>query len=203
MTVEKQVAEHARRRAARFSAGNIASWAALLLILALFLSAIHLDLSFMLKWVTFIAGYTTVSSVLIPLGALLLLSAMVAFPASSRRAGAVGALLALIGLYFLTAGATLAFSERNVPGLRPEFVVQIGRGTAAWRLGLAGLGAAVAVAWSAIARGQAARRGRIMLPLLVAGGSCWCLAWARSPSRSTPVIVRCWLPLFPIWMGSA
>jgi len=168
--VEKQVADHVRRRAARFSAGNFASWAVLLLALAGLMSAIRLDLSFMLKWVPFIAGYTTITSVLVPMGILLLGTAAIGFPA--RRWMAVGAtlLLGFTSLWMLAGGLVLLTTPDTIPGVNAESAALLGRAVSATRmiassaLMLAGVGLAL------IARGEPKRRRRIMLPLLVLGG---------------------------------
>ncbi len=158
-----------RQRAARFSAGNFASWAVLLLLLGFLFRAIDLDLSFMLKWVPFIAGYTTITSVLVPMGILLLCTAAIGFPARRWMALTVTVLLGGTSLWMVIGGAVLLTSQATLPGVNAESAALIGRSASAWRMIIAGVVMLVGAWLAFIARGEPKRRRRIMLPLLVVG----------------------------------
>ena len=168
--VEKQVSEHVRRRAARFSAGNLASWAVLLLALGGLMGAIRLDLSFMLKWVPFIAGYTTITSVLVPMGILLLGTAAIGFPARRWMAVGATALVGFTSLWMLVGGLVLLTTPGTIPGVNAESAAVLGRADSARRLIVAGVLMLAGAGLAYIARGEPKRRRRIMLPLLVLGG---------------------------------
>ncbi len=168
--VEKQVADHVRRREARFSAGNFASWAVLLLVLGVLMSAIRLDMSFMLKWVPFIAGYTTITSVLVPLGIALLGTAAIGFPARRWIAVVATLVLGFTSLWLLIGGAVLGSSTGTIPGVNAESATTLGRAASATRLIVASALMLAGVGLALFARGDPQRRRRIMLPLLVLGG---------------------------------